>query len=111
MEGKDIIKLIKVKETPYKRTVYILKRYRDIKNGNIVIDDVPRSIINVMDKVFDLIKDDEYYPIIELHYMKGFTIEKTANVLSLERTTVYRQKRRLIRRISLILYGDEALIK
>ena len=62
-----------------------------------------------IDAVIKMIEDDECFGVIEGLYIDGLTYEEVAEKLKMDKRTVYRQRRRLIRRISVILYGDRAL--
>jgi len=62
-----------------------------------------------MDETIKMIEDDECFGVIEGLYIDGLTYEEVAEKLKMDKRTVYRQRRRLIRRISVILYGDRAL--
>lgn len=57
----------------------------------------------------DLIKNDEYYPAIEMRYFKKMADEIIALQINCVERTVRRNRNRLVRQMALSLYGAEAL--
>ena len=108
MEGKEIIKQIKPERKAYNRTIYILNIYIDLKKGAQIIE-APRTVINVINEAVNMISDDKYIDIIRYFYFENKTIEEIAELTNLDERTIYRHKKRLVKRIAIILYGDEAL--
>lgn len=107
-EAREIIKGIKPERTPYNRTEYILSIYRDLKNG-AAIAEAPRAVIDIIDGAMDMIADDRYINIVRYAYFDNKTISEIAQITNMEERTIYRQKKRLVKRLAIILYGDEAL--
>lgn len=108
MEAIAIMESVLKKRTPYEKTVYLLKSYRDLKTG--IIEERNSDVAKMIDKVLDLLKDERYIDIVKLVYVEGYTNEQTARKLGIDKRTLYRQKRKIIKRISIIIYGDEALL-
>ena len=109
MEAIEIVEELIKKYDPYKSTIYLLKRYKDLKKGKDINVDY-RSVVLLMEKVISMIEDDEYIDIVKCLYIEGLTFEETAEKVGIDRSTLYRNHRRLVRRISIIIYGDRALI-
>lgn len=107
MEGKEVIEKILPNKSAYEKTMYLLYNYKDLKSGE-EINTESREVLKVLDKAIDCIKEDKYIDIIKLT-IQGVKTDKIAEMIPLERNTVYKHKRRLIKRISVILYGDKAL--
>lgn len=107
MEGKEILKKILPHKSAYKKTIHLIYSYKDLKNGEEINEEVSKTI-KIIDKAIEYIKDDKYIDIILLT-TQGKTVEQIEEILKLERATVYKHKKRLIKRISVILYGDKAL--
>lgn len=107
MEGKEILEKILPNKSAYKKTMYLLYNYKDLKNGE-EISETTRQTLKILDKAIEYIEDDKYIEIIRLT-IQGKTTEQITELLLLERNTVYKHKKRLIKRISVILYGDKAL--
>lgn len=107
-EAREIIKGIKPERTPYNRTDYILSIYRDLKNGAAIVE-APRAVIDIIDGTMKMIDDDGYINIIRYAYFDNKTISEIAQITNMEERTIYRQKKRLVKRLAIILYGDEAL--
>lgn len=109
MEAVEIINNMNKNEKPYKRALILLKRYKDLKCGNEVMQN-KSEVMDIVDKVIEHIKDDPYYKIIDLYYLKGMKMEEISEILKIDRATAYKHKRRLIKRIAVIIYGDKALL-
>lgn len=107
MESIDIIKKILPGKTPYKKTLYMLRSYKDMKRGR-VINEEKRGMLDIIDTAVELIKDDTNIDIIYM-MLDGKTVEKIAELKNMDTTTVYRRRRRLVKRLSIIIYGDVAL--
>ena len=108
MDATIIVKNILVNRSAYDKTVYLLKSYRDLKNG-LKINNNYSSVIDLLNSAIELISDDDYINIIKYFYIEGKSIEKTAELMGIDTKTLYRQRKRLVKRLSVILYGDEAL--
>lgn len=50
-------------------------------------------------------EDDPYYPVIEYKYLQGFADEDIAEMIHCDKSTVYRQRKRLVTRVAVRLYG------
>lgn len=57
----------------------------------------------------DYVKDHEYYKIIPMIYFEGMKQEELEKKLHCERTTLWRNRKVLVSRISEVLYGADAL--
>lgn len=108
MQALEIVESVLKDSSPYKKTVYLLTTYKDLKNG-AEINAQNRTVVDFLNKALELIKDDEYIDIIILLYVKGYTYEQTAEALNIDKRTLYRQRKRLIKRLAIIIYGDRAL--
>lgn len=107
-KAKKIIKGLKPERKAYNRTDYLLNLYKDLKNGSQIID-TPRAIIKIIDQAIDMLSDDNYIDLIKYIYFEGKTVEEISQITNLDERTIYRHKKRLVKRLSIILYGDEAL--
>ena len=85
MESIEIIKNILPGESAYKKTLYLL-----------------------YNKAIELISDDPYIEIIRM-LVKGKKVAEIAEKMNMDKANVYRNRKRLIKRISIIIYGDAAL--
>lgn len=108
MDAKEIIKRIQPNRKAYNRTEYILSIYRDLKKGAEIIE-ASRSVIDLIDEAIKIIADDPYIDLISYIYKDGKKIEEIAEITNLDERTIYRHKKRLIKRLAVIFYGDEAL--
>ncbi len=107
MESIEIIKNILPGESAYKKTLYLLYNYRDMENGK-KIDERQRGTLDIIDKAIELISDDPYIEIIRM-LVKGKKVTEIAEKMNMDKANVYRNRKRLIKRISIIIYGDAAL--
>ena len=78
---------------------------------NTVLDTIERNEKEMkrIAEAVDALKDDFYCSIINLKYFCKKTDEFIAEKLNCDPSTVRRNKRRLVQRIALRLYGEEAL--
>jgi hypothetical protein len=66
--------------------------------------------IETIDKALEFIKADQYANIISCLFFEGKTIAQTCEEVPCERSTVFRQKARLVQRLAIFLYGVEAVL-
>lgn len=109
MEALEIVETVLKNRTPYEKVVYLLKTYKDLNSGKKINDEY-RNVIDFIDKAINLIADDEYIDIIKCLYVDGLTYDETAELIQMDKRTLYRQRRRLIKRLAIIIYGDRALL-
>jgi len=66
--------------------------------------------IATVQRALDGIKDDYYYFLLERRYFEGDTDDqKIADEKHLDKTTIYRNRKRLVNRIAIKLYGSCAI--
>lgn len=65
--------------------------------------------ISVMERALAAIADDEYYETVTGKYLERLADEKIAERISCDPTTVWRNRKRLVQRISVRLYGVGAV--
>jgi hypothetical protein len=61
--------------------------------------------IEIMDKALSEISRDQYFMTITMHYFNGITDSEIAETIPCERTTVWRNRIRLVQQLSVWLYG------
>lgn len=61
-------------------------------------------IVNQVNLAIEVIKNDEYYSLIEYRYLKGYSINKVLEELHITNSTFKRNKKRLIKQIRSILF-------
>lgn len=64
-----------------------------------------KMLINKLNTALNGIKEDRYYKIIPLIYFDNFTIEQIEEKLYCNKTTIYRNKKRLIDKMIVIFFG------
>ena len=65
--------------------------------------------VDEMEKALEYISNDQYYPVISERYFNGKTDEEIAGILYCDDSTVRRNRSRLVHRLSIRLYGVQAL--
>ena len=65
------------------------------------------SVINMIDSAMRSVKNDEFYPILELRYFNGMSQSEIANVLNCTQQNISYHKNRLVRELSLRIFPDE----
>lgn len=106
-DARGIINKIQPKRTPYNRTKYLISRYRDLKSREEISGEIS-DIRLMIDQAVEKISDDRYINVLK-DMMAGVPAEETAERNKIDISNVYRQKKRLVKRLSVIIYGDEAL--
>ena len=61
--------------------------------------------IRMLDVALELIRDDPYYPAIELYYERNLTDAEVAEKMNCDRSTVARRRRRLVSQLTARLEG------
>ena len=65
--------------------------------------------IECMEKALSIIADDEYVRAVTGRYIGGLTDEEIADAIHCDTTTVWRNRKRLVQRLSVWLYGAKAV--
>ncbi|GHV35052.1 hypothetical protein FACS1894187_06920 [Synergistales bacterium] len=65
--------------------------------------------IETIDKAMEIIAADQYAKVIPCLYFDGKTVAETGEAVPCDRSTVFRQKARLVQRLATFLYGVSAL--
>ena len=67
--------------------------------------------VSEMERALDYISGDLYFPVIQERYFNGKTDEEISAQLNCDVSTVRRNRGRLVRRLSIRLYGAQAIEK
>jgi hypothetical protein len=79
-----------------------------VRKKNDDIDSDEREI-RAIKAAMAVISGDEYYLAVDGHYIRDITDEEIAKEMGIKLTTsIYRNRRRLVNRLSVIFYGAEA---
>jgi RNA polymerase sigma factor (sigma-70 family) len=65
--------------------------------------------ISLIDKCMDSLKGDPYYCILEMRYIEGRTQEDIADYLGVSQVSVSKNKKRLIKELSIKLFPNQAI--
>ena len=83
----------------------IEEKIKDIENSmNITI-----KLISFIDAALNTIKDDYYYKIIEMKYFDNNTFDEIGFELKKDISTIYRNRNRLVKKLSIMIFTDEVL--
>jgi hypothetical protein len=80
-----------------------------IENAAIAAKERDLAEIEILDKALSEISRDQYYMTITMHYFNGITDNEIAETIPCERTTVWRNRIRLVQQLSIWLYGASSL--
>ncbi len=83
----------------------IAKEINKIKQRNHIIN----SQLKWINEITNTLKDDKFYKILDLKYSKGKTLEEIAEYFMCDVSTVSRNKNKLIRQISSLLFANESI--
>ena len=88
-------------KTDYEKTEDLLRNYNYfLSSGKPEL----LTLIREIDDALKAISDDSYYPLIIMYYLSGETRESIADYFGTSTTTISRQKRRLVEKLSRILF-------
>lgn len=93
-------------KTPFQKTEEILRDYNALKLSD---DRSAFWMAKKIESALDLIAGDPYYQVIIDYYIQGKNREQIAEEFNASTTTISRNKTRLIERIKMVLFSDEAI--
>jgi len=117
---KEMLERYKAGDKPAKSKSVV----RFLKNGvrlsadeilDVLIQDITAKIaaneyeIEIIDRAMEVIADDPYANVITSMYFEGKSAEEISEEEDCDRSTIFRQKSRLVQRIATFLYGVSAL--
>lgn len=90
--------------TAYQKTEDLLKNYGAFSvSGDL---DAEKMILQI-ESALQVIRNDYYYDIIPMYYMRGVTRDEIAEAFDTSPTTISRNKSRLIRQLSAVLFSSD----
>lgn len=94
------------RKTAAQKTEELLKNYPRFK-----LSDQPytKKLCQKIETAMNTIKSDYYYEIIALYYFEQMTREEVAEHFNTSETTISRNKRRLITKLSAVLFSDDLI--
>lgn len=92
----------------YYKTISLLKSYSDLVKYQ-EITGVHSDTLDMLNKAIEVVKNEPYLDVIKYYYFNHLTMEKTAYKLNIDLTGAYKHRKRLVKRLSIILFGDEGL--
>lgn len=90
--------------SPQEKTEDLLKHYTAFTTSE---EPVAGQMIQRIEMALSLIREDPYYDVIIMYYIKGMSREEIADQICASVTTVSRNKHRLIKDISAVLFADD----
>lgn len=91
-------------KTPQQKTEELLKNYNAFSLSG---EPAAEKMILQIEAALHMISEDHYYSVITMYYFEGLTREDIADTLNTSVTTVSRNKTRLIKRLSAVLFSDD----
>ena len=91
-------------KTPQQKTEELLKNYNAFSLSG---EPAAEKMILQIEAALHMISEDPYYSVITMYYFEGLTREDIADTLNTSVTTVSRNKTRLIKRLSAVLFSDD----
>ena len=91
-------------KTPQQKTEELLKNYNAFSLSG---EPAAEKMILQIEAALHMISEDPYYSVITMYYIEGLTREDIADTLNTSVTTVSRNKTRLLKRLSAVLFSDD----
>ena len=98
------------KNEAYYDTINLLFYYSDLKLST-VLTGTDSKTLELIDKALEVLSTDPYIDILTNYYIHGMTMEDVAETVNLHVTQCYKHRKRLVKRLSIILYGDKGIEK
>ena len=95
-------------KSPHQKTEELLRNYQAFTlSGNPAAE----KMIQRIEMALQVIKEDPYYDVIVMYYIKGKTREDIADLFNTSVTTISRNKTRLISRITPVLFAEDYIMQ
>lgn len=94
----------------YTKTERLLQSYNELVKS-VRFRNEESSIISMIDEAIKIISNDPYINIIKLYYFDKKTINEISLLINLDNSTVYRHRKRLVTKLSIVIFGDPAMIE
>lgn len=86
-----------------------LEKREDKKEQLMELFNQYQEVIDMVDLGLEEIKNDPYYPVIDLYYFKKYRWEDIEEELDLDNSVIYRNKKRLVTELSFNLFPRQLL--
>lgn len=96
--------------TAYQKTEQILRQYNNMKKAHSE-NGTAEKFVDIIDNALKSLYDEEYYDIIPMIYFEGNTREAVAEYFDTTVTTISRNKRRLVERLSVLIFADDVVLE
>lgn len=94
----------------YDKTEHALKNYNILKSAHSR-DGVSEKFVEIIEKALHTIESDMYYDIIPMMYFENQSRESVADYFNTSVSTISRNKKRLVKMLSCLLFADDAVYK
>lgn len=90
--------------TPLQKTEDLLRNYNSFTVSG---DPAAEQMIQRIEAALQMIQDDPYYEVITMYYISGYSREDIADKYDTSVTTISRNKTRLLKEISAVLFSAD----
>lgn len=94
--------------TAYQKTEQILRSYNDMKKSHSEKGTAEKFVI-IIENALKSLYNEDYYDIIPMTYFEGKSREEVAEYFDTTTTTISRNKRRLVERLSVLIFADDVI--
>lgn len=94
----------------FTKTEKLLRSYNELVKS-VRFRNEESYIINIIDEAIKIISNDPYINIIKLYYFDEKSINEISLLVHLDNSTVYRHRKRLVTKLSIVIFGDPAMIE
>lgn len=96
------------RQSAHQKTEQVLRAYNDMKKAYSE-DGTAKKFVDIIDKALTSLYDDLYYDIIPMIYFENESREKVAEYFDTTVTTISRNKKRLIDKLSILIFADSVV--
>lgn len=96
------------RQSAFEKTEQLLKNYNQLKKSYSE-DGTATKFVDIVDNALKECLDDLYYDIIPMIYFEGKSREAVAEYFDTTVTTISRNKKRLVEKLSCMIFSDDVI--
>ena len=97
------------RKTSIEKLEELLRNYPIFKE--ITDQEYTVKLVSKVESAFEKIHNDPYFDVIRMFYFEGYTREYIASVFNCTETTISRNKTRLLKELSPMLFSDDVIFE